>query len=109
MSYHHHLIPEIFQDSRLFTLEVERKLPLRLALLGLASYADKAGRFRWKPQALDKLALPYDDVDFEKILSVLNDKGYIVCYHYEGRTYGAIAAPPKTRRRQIDALKPISP
>ena len=106
MSYQHHIIPEIFRDNHLFQAEQTAQLPLRLALLGLAAYADKAGRFLWRPNELKQLALPYDAVDFTKVLRLLVEKGYVLHYTYQNHHYGAIAVPPKTRRRTIDHLAP---
>ena len=104
MSYQHHLTPELFRDSRLFQAEQTSGLPLRLALLGLACTCDKAGRFRWRPDELKQYALPYDDVSFEKILHTLVEQGYLLRYSYEAQSYGAIAVPPKTRRRYNDSV-----
>ena len=104
MSYQHHISPEIFRDNRLFQAEQTLQLPLRLALLSLAAHADKAGRFRWRPNELKQCALPYDTVNFEKVLHALVDQGYLLRYTYEEHMYGAIAVPPKTRKRFADSL-----
>ena len=108
MSYQHHITPEIFRDYRLFQAEQTTQLPLRLALLGLAAYADKAGRFLWQPNELKQLAMPYDGVDFKKMLHVLVEQGYLLHYTYQDHHYGAIAVPPKTRRRYVDHLAPAT-
>ena len=104
MSDQHHITPEVFRDHRLFQAEQNTPLPLRLALLGLAAYADKAGRFRWQPNELKLLALPYDAVDFETVLHVLVEHRYLLRYVYEEQLYGAIAMPPKTYRRDTHSL-----
>ena len=104
MSYQQHMTPELFRDSRLFQAEQVSGLPLRLALLGLACTCDKAGRFPWRPDELKQCALPYDTVNFEKVLHVLVEQGYLLHYAYENHHYGAIAIPPKTRKRFVDSM-----
>ena len=95
MSYHYHLAPEIIRDNHLFQLEVETHLPLRLALLGLACCADRAGRFQWNPAELKRHALPYETVDFDRVMQLLVNKGFLLRYPYQGVFYGAIASPFK--------------
>lgn len=107
MSYYLPLLPALFQDKRLFELETSTGLPLRLALLGLAGCADKAGRFYWKPTALQQRALPYDSLPFEKMMNMLVDKGFLLRYLYQGLWYGAIAAPAYKRRWESQRL--VSP
>jgi len=104
MSYQQHLLPELFQNNYLFQTELESGLPLRLILVGLACRADKAGRFRWKPEALKAAVLPYDTVDFEAALDLLVKEGFLLCYNYELHFYGAIAAPTKPRRRDAQNI-----
>jgi hypothetical protein len=82
--------PEFFRHEGLFEAEREEGLPLRLAYAGLWTAADREGRFRWSPRALKLDCLPYDDVDFSRVLDALCTRGFIVKYTAENQLYGAI-------------------
>lgn len=83
--------PEFFKHGDLYDAEARSKLPLRIAFAGLWCTADKAGRFVWKPRELKLDILPYDDVDFGKVLRALESAGFIKSYTGpDGRTYGYI-------------------
>jgi hypothetical protein len=72
--------PELFLHDGLFDLERETGLPIRLAFIGLWCAADREGRFRWQPRRLKALILPYDDVDFSRVLDALATRGFVVRY-----------------------------
>ena len=82
--------PEFFRHEALYEAERDTGLPLRLAYAGLWTAADREGRFRWSPRALKLDCLPYDDVDFSRVLDALWTRGFIVKYAVEGVEYGAI-------------------
>ena len=83
--------PEFFKDDRLYEAERACGLPLRVAAAGLWCVADRAGRFKWQPRALKTDVLPYDEVDFERVLEALEVAGYLVRYVTEdGKQYGAV-------------------
>lgn len=82
--------PEFFAHEDLFTGEKETGLPLRLAYAGLWTVADREGRFKWKPMQLKTAALPYDDVDFSRVLDALVTRGFIFKYEVSGVFYGVI-------------------
>ncbi len=82
--------PEFFKNWDLYKAEKESGLPIRLAYSGLWTVADKEGRFRYVPQQLKLDVLPYDQVDFEKVLDVLENKGWIVRYQADGKQYAYI-------------------
>lgn len=82
--------PEFFRHERLYDAEREHGLPLRLAFAGLWTAADREGRFRWSPRALKLDCLPYDDVDFERVLDALASRGFVVKYAVDGKEYGLI-------------------
>ena len=42
------------------------------------------------PWKLKIVILPYDEVDFEQILDVLAQYGFVVKYEHEGQAYGVI-------------------
>ena len=82
--------PAFFRHARLFDAEKETGLPLRVAFAGLWTAADREGRFEWAPRELKLDALPYDDVDFSRVLDALWTRGHIGKYESEGREYGYI-------------------
>lgn len=82
--------PEFFAHEDLFQGERETGLPLRLAYAGLWTAADREGRFKWKPMQLKTAALPYDDVDFSRVLDALATRGFIFRYEISGVVYGVI-------------------
>lgn len=72
--------PEFFRHEDLIKAEQTTGLPIRIAFAGLFTVADRAGRFEWKPQVLKLDVLPFDDVDFSKVLNVLAEFGFVRCY-----------------------------
>jgi hypothetical protein len=82
--------PDFFRHEALFEAEKETGLPLRVAFAGLWTAADREGRFRWSPRALKLDCLPFDDVDFSRVLDALATRGFIVKYRAEGQDYGHI-------------------
>jgi hypothetical protein len=90
--------PEFFRHEDLFDAEVETGLPLRIAFIGLWTVCDKEGRFEWRPRSLKMDVLPYDDVDFSRVLHALATRGFIVRYEVGGKEYGCV---PSFSRHQI--------
>lgn len=84
------LKPEFFRHEELFDLEQESGLPVRLAYAGLWTACDRKGRFKWRPRALKSEILPYDDVDFSRVLDALASRGFCVRYVSEGESYGYV-------------------
>lgn len=82
--------PEIHSDSDLWEAEQSSGLPLFRAFVGLWNFADREGRFEWKPKQLGVLVLPYWQGDFSAALDVLTSRGFIVRYEVDGRTYGHV-------------------
>jgi hypothetical protein len=82
--------PEFFRHEGLYEAEVKTKLPLRIAFAGLWTACDREGRFKWKPRALKLDVLPYDDIDFSRVLYALVTHGFIVKYEFDGDEYGCI-------------------
>jgi len=82
--------PDFFRHEGLFEAEKETGLPLRVAFAGLWTAADREGRFRWSPRALKLDCLPYDEVDFSRVLHALGTRGFIVKYAVDGTEFGAI-------------------
>lgn len=82
--------PEFFLHEGLFEAERAAKLPLRLAFAGLWCAADREGRFKWEPRRLGVQVLPYDDVDFSRVLDALMTRGFIRKYTSGTGEYGVI-------------------
>ncbi len=82
--------PELFKHDDLFELEVVTGLPIRLAFVGLWCCCDREGRFKWKPRQLKTDILPYDDVDFSRVLDALATRGFVVKYASEGAWFGCV-------------------
>jgi len=82
--------PEFFTHWELFDLENESGLPIRVAFAGLWTQADREGRFQWIPQQLKLGCLPYDDIDFSRVLHALTTRGFIKKYTVKGRDFGFI-------------------
>ncbi len=92
--------PEFFRHEALFETEKEYQLPLRIAFSGLFTCCDREGRFRWRPRQLKLDILPYDEVDFSRVLDVLATRGFIVKYEVNNEIYGCI--PSWNKHQQIN-------
>lgn len=93
--------PEFFKHEELFDLEQETGLPLRLAFAGIWCASDREGRFKWRPRALKADILPYDNVDFSRVLDALATRGFIVKYASPTRESEQIGCIPSFHRHQI--------
>lgn len=82
--------PEFFLHEDLFIAEKETKLPLRVAFAGLWCAADREGRFKWEPRRLGIQILPYDGIDFSRVLDALTTRGFIVSYASTTGDFGFI-------------------
>jgi hypothetical protein len=93
--------PEFFTHDRLFDAEIETKLPLRLAYIGLWCAADREGRFRWEPRRLKALIFPYDKIDFARVLDALGTRGFIVKYSKAGVDDACFGSIPSWHNHQV--------
>ena len=82
--------PEFFRHEGLYEAEIKYQLPLRISFAGLWTACDREGRFKWKPRALKLDVLPYDELDFSRVLDALATCGFIVKYEKDGEDYGCI-------------------
>lgn len=82
--------PEFFRHEDLFDAELQEELPLRLAFISLWTIADREGRFKWRPRSLKSDCLPFDEIDFSRVLDALMSRGFIVKYEVDGEPYGCI-------------------
>lgn len=82
--------PEFFLHEELFDLEHETGLPIRVAFAGLWCQADREGRFKWRPRSLKSQILPFDDVDFSRVLHALATRGLVRCYAWRESLFGVV-------------------
>lgn len=87
--------PEFFHHEGLFEVELETKLPIRVAFAGLWCIADREGRFKWEPRRIGVQVLPYDGVDFSRVLDALTTRGFILKYRVGDAWFGCIPSFPK--------------
>jgi len=90
--------PEFFLHEGLFELEHESSLPVRLAFTGLWCIADREGRFKWEPRKIGVQVLPYDSLDFSRVLDALTTRGFVRKYSVDSVEYGWI---PSFSRHQV--------
>lgn len=90
--------PEFFLHEGLFELEKETGMPLRVAFAGLWCVADREGRFKWESRKIGVQVLPYDLIDFSRVLDALTTRGFILKYAVDSVEYGWI---PSFVRHQV--------
>jgi len=90
--------PEFFTHESLFDAEVESGLPLRIAFAGLWCAADREGRFKWEVRRLKSAILPFDNLDFSRVLDALVTRGFLVRYASNGVEFGCI---PSFSKHQV--------
>ena len=72
--------PDLFRHKLLFKLEAETGLPIRIAWAGLFTVADREGRFKWDADVLKLDILPFDNIDFSRVLDAWWTRGLVVKY-----------------------------
>ena len=90
--------PDFFLHDGLFEAEREESLPIRLAYAGLWCAADREGRFKWEPRRLGVAILPYDGIDFSRVLDALTTRGFIERHACGTVEFGVI---PSFNRHQV--------
>jgi hypothetical protein len=90
--------PEFFHHEGLFEAESETKLPLRIAFAGLWCIADREGRFKWEPRRIGVQVLPYDGIDFSRVLDALTTRGFVLRYRVNDALFGVI---PSFKKHQV--------
>lgn len=98
--------PAFIRDYDLFAAEQETGLPLRLAFAALLAIVDREGRFRWRSSELRVNCLPYDDIDFSRVLDTLVAGGLLVKYACDGEIYGHV--PTFREHRVVNAMERAS-
>lgn len=100
--------PEFFKHYDLYLAEKESGLPLRLGFQGLWLCADKQGVFRWQPEVLKLDILPYDEIDFKKLLEFLLKERFIGSFKAaDGKHYGII--PSFQDHQRINGTEKVNP
>ena len=69
----------------------------RLLFIGLWCYADREGRFEWRPKRIKAVILPYDDCDIDAMLMSLHSMTFIDIYDTPNGKVGCI---PKFKEHQ---------
>lgn len=83
--------PDFFKHEELYELELETKLPIRLAFIGIWTVCDREGRFKWRPNQIKIDVIPYDKCDFSRVLDALATRGFIEEYESDtGERYGFV-------------------
>lgn len=82
--------PELLTHEDLFIAEQQTGFPLRIAFVGLFTQCDREGRFKWRPGTLKLGVLPFDQLDFSRVLDALVTRGFIRKYSVQGEDYGLI-------------------
>ena len=90
--------PQLAKHELLFDAEIETGLPLRFAWAMLFTVCDREGRFHWRPRELKTDILPYDELDFSRVLDAWLTRGLLVKYRVGDEWYGHI---PTWRRHQV--------
>jgi hypothetical protein len=97
--------PEFFSHEALYDAEKETGLPIRVAFAGLWTECDREGRFKWRPRALKAHILPYDDIDFSRVLDACLTRGLIVRYacptRHDEKTTGEFGCIPSFLTHQL--------
>jgi len=62
----------------------------RLLFAGLWCYADREGRFEWRPKKIKACILPYDKDGVSGHLDALTVNGFIRKYEVDGKEYGQV-------------------
>lgn len=84
--------PEISFHEALFDLEQETGLPIRFVWSVFPCHCDREGRFEWRVRALGAQMLPYDNIDFSRVIDALWTRGFLEKYAENGREYGVISS-----------------
>lgn len=90
--------PQFFTHELLYEAEIEEGVPVRLGFQGLWLAADREGRFKWEPRRLKLAILPYDEIDFSRVLHACLTRGLLVKYRVNDDWFGWI---PSFKRNQV--------
>ena len=100
--------PALFLHDELYLAERDSGLPLRLAFIGLFGHCCREGLFPWRPLKLGAHILPYDGVDFSRVLDALLTRGFLEKYRtVSGEELGRI--PTFLEHQNINPKESKSP
>ncbi|MDX9741986.1 MAG: hypothetical protein RBT81_12555 [Gammaproteobacteria bacterium] len=101
--------PDLLKSEKLYDLERGTGLPIRIATAGLILYADREGRFEWRPRKIQTDVLPYDDCSMEDVLTALVGAGTLIRYQIAGHEYGCFANWQEHQRPRGDERASVLP
>ena len=84
------LRPQAMVDADLWDLGEQSGLPIFQGFLGLLCWADREGRFEWKPRELKVGILPYWQGDYGAVLDALEAGRFVTRYEVDGKVYGHV-------------------
>lgn len=91
--------PEFFRHEQLQDLEIEYPGQYcMLVFVGLWTQADNNGIFQDRPRQLKLDILPFIEFDFEKTLSILENRGFLYRYESDGSRLAIIPTLPRHQR-----------
>ena len=85
--------PGFFENEKL----AELPALTRILYIGLWCYADREGRFEWRPKRIKAVILPYDDCDIDEMLMSLHVMTFLDMYDTSNGRVGCI---PKFKEHQ---------
>jgi hypothetical protein len=99
MARKRYLKPGFFKNEELAGMLFE----YRILFQGLWCYADREGRLEDRPMRLKSDIFPYDNIDFNAGLDLLQEKGFIVRYAttVKGKTFNAIQIVNFTEHQDV--------
>jgi hypothetical protein len=98
------IAPEFFTHSGLHRAERESGLPLRIAYAGLWGHCDRRGFFEWDADRLKLAILPYDEIDFEAVLSALVRYNFVLLLAPSQHGASTVLAPSQHRVGMVPTL-----
>lgn len=84
----------------------------RLLFIGLWCIADREGRFEWSERRIKVEVFPYDEIDINRELTVLQRLGLVVKYVVDGKSYGEVVnfkkhqTPHHTEKQSLLPTRP---
>lgn len=78
--------PDFFKNENVANLT----MAARLGFIGIWILCDKHGHFEWRPRILKSDIYPHDMLDFEAILTELQERGFINKYIVDGKEFGQV-------------------
>lgn len=97
--------PGFFENEQLAELPFEA----RILFIGLWCYADRKGRFEWRPKRIKALIFPYDEIDVECHLMSLHVMTLILQYKSGSDLYGFIPNFEKHQKPHPHEAKSVLP